>query len=434
MRRIAAFALVLLLCFVAAFSGMAQAEERITLSFTHIQDAYLTKMSIQNSVDRFMADHPGVDVRVSVLTNDIYKRRVAILAMNNDLPDIFVTWGGAMLKDYVSAGLVYDITDSLSGETYERFLPHALDNVTIDDRVWGVPLENIALAAVFYNTALFERYEITPPNTFDELLEIVDLLRANGVIPFALANRNGWTISMYYMYLVDRLGGVHALDEAMQRNADGTPVDGMGFEAPVFLEAWQLFCELIEHDAFPEDGNFMDTDAGDGRNLMYDEKAAMCIMGSWTINQMKNENEAFLKKIDFFPFPSVLGETPENRLMGTVGDNCYSVSSSCKHPELASELISYLIDETALSERWESGLVTPVIESLENLDRLEPILAKLVAYEQQSTNIQLWYDQALPLKLAEVHKQVCRDMFSGMTPEQAVTTLESAARDYYAED
>jgi raffinose/stachyose/melibiose transport system substrate-binding protein len=52
---------------------------------------------------------------------------------------------------------------------------------------------------------------------------------------------------------------------------------------------------------------------------------------------------------------------------------------------------------------------------------------------ESAPHIQLWYDQWLPAKLAEAHKDICRQVFAGgMTAEEAAEALEEAAVSYYA--
>jgi raffinose/stachyose/melibiose transport system substrate-binding protein len=95
--------------------------------------------------------------------------------------------------------------------------------------------------------------------------------------------------------------------------------------------------DLIDRGAFPEDANALDEDAAEGRALLYREQAAMYLMGTWTIGYVADENPDFLDSLDFFQFPTLGGEA--DGMIGTVGDNFYSISSRCECPDLAFELI-----------------------------------------------------------------------------------------------
>lgn len=430
MRRLVC---MFLLCCLLPCGAWAKAET-IELSLYHLQDAPLVRIAIEDSVRRFMDDHPGVTVHLTMLVNDVYKRRTAIAAATDSLPDIFVTWGGSALAEYVGIGRVYNLSEWMMADNYaDRFFKGSLQHVSFSGGIWGVPVENIAASVVFYNTEIFSAYGLTPPDTYEEMLEIIDVLRANDIVPFALANRSGWTSSMYYMYLVDRLGGADALDEALRYYQEGMPGPEGGFADPIFLQAWQMMAELIDRGAFPADTNTLDEDTGDTRQMLYDGSAAMILMGSWLISNVKSENPEFLQKLDFFPFPSVTQSAAENRLIGTLGDNFYSIASSCDHPELAFELIQYLIDGSAITLRMQAGKIPPVSLSLIDTSQLDLLAQKLLSYVETAEHMQLWYDQMLPPKLAEMHKQLCRDIFTGLSPEGAAQKMADAAMEYFNE-
>lgn len=80
-----------------------------------------------------------------------------------------------MLGSLVENGVLVDITDwwdRNAGEIQaEDFLPSILEIYTvIDGKRWGVPYDG-DLHLLFYNTTLFEKYNLQPPETWDEYLE-----------------------------------------------------------------------------------------------------------------------------------------------------------------------------------------------------------------------------------------------------------------------
>jgi raffinose/stachyose/melibiose transport system substrate-binding protein len=353
---------------------------------------------------------------------------MAIAAATDNLPDVFITWSGATLSEYARLGKIQPLTAFMQKDGYlDRFLPAAISQASADGDVWAVPVENVALGVVLYNKALFERFGLTPPATMDELYHVIDVLKQSGIVPFALANRSAWSSSMYYMYFVDRVGGRDAFAKAVERNPDGTPKSGAGFADPKLIEAWRYVIDLIDRGAFPKDANALDEDAAEGRAMLYKGEAAMYLMGTWAISYVKDENPDFLNKLDFFQFPTLGGAS--DGAIGTVGDNFYSVSSRCEQPELAFQLIQYLIDDTAVNERLDAGRYPPV----KGVQLSDPLIAKVRETVEATPYIQLWYDQWLPPKLAEVHKDICRQVFAGgMSAEEAAQTLEQAAVSYYA--
>ena len=406
--------------------GALAAAQDVKITFWHIQNTGTGPEMIQQAVDRYMADNPGVTVEVVPMQNDPYKTRIRTAMGAGDPPCVFPSWGGGPLFEYVQAGQAIDLTDYMEADNYlERFVPASLSNVTFDGRIYGVPVENTAIAIFYYNKAIFDRFGLTPPETWSELLELAQTLIDNGVVPFSLANKTKWTSSMYYMYLVDRLGGPEVFASAANRT-------GGSFEDPVFIQAGEMVQELVNMGAFIEGFNGLDYDTGQSRMPMYADQAAMELMGTWQIATYLAENPEFYnEKLGFFPFPAVEGGkgSPTN-VVGTVGDNFYHISAACPYPDEAFEMIQYLIDDESVAFRVETGRIPPVVGVADMLT--DPILKEVIRLVEEAESVQLWYDQYLPPELGEVHKDTMQALFGlEITPEEAARRHEEAAVKFF---
>jgi raffinose/stachyose/melibiose transport system substrate-binding protein len=425
MRKVLILALVLAMVVSGAAVTSARQEKKIT--FWHIQNTDPGPQLIQQAVDRFMADNPDVEVEVSPLQNDPFKLQIRTAMGAGDAPCVFPSWGGGPLYEYETSGQVIDLTEYMNADDYkDRFLPASLSNVTFDDKIWGVPVENTAVAVIYYDKMIFEKYDLTPPTTWDELLQIVDTLKENGIAPFSMANKTKWPSSMFYMYLVDRLGGPEVFAKAANRLEGGT------FEDPVFVQAGQMVQDLVNRGGFVEGFNGLDYDTGQSRMPLYAGQAAMELMGSWQISTYKAENPDFYaNNLDFFAFPAVEGGLGDpSSVVGTVGDNYYSISPNCDYPDEAFEMITYLIDDESVQLRVAAGRIPPVKGVSEMLE--DPILQRVMAMVENAASVQLWYDQYLPPELGEVHKDTMQTLFGlDITPEEAAARQEQAVKDFF---
>src|SRR5690606_23521107 len=93
-----------------------------------------------------------------------------------------------------------------------------------------------------YNKRMFEEVGVEAPQTYEELVEVVDAFKNEGIQPIALGNRDAWTGSLWYMYLADRIGGADTLSNAIDRTGS--------FEDPALIEAAEKIQELVEIGAF----------------------------------------------------------------------------------------------------------------------------------------------------------------------------------------
>jgi raffinose/stachyose/melibiose transport system substrate-binding protein len=417
---------VALLLALAILPGCASTKtpDRKSIAIWHIQTVGEGPQIIQQSVDRFKVDNPAVDVEVAPVNNDAYKTKIKVAIGAGLAPCVFPTWGGGPLREYVKGGQVLDLSAFLSKDNYRnRFLDAAMTGVTFDGKIYGVPVENVSLAVIFYNKAIFAKHNLTPPATYDELLTIVRTLKEKGIAPFALANKPKWPGSMFFMYLVDRLAGPETFAKAAAR-------EDVTFEAPVFIEAGKRLQALVKAGAFQEGFNGLDYDTGGMRALLYSGKAAMELMGTWEIGTIKTENADFYQNnLGFFPFPALKdGAGDPKNIVGTVGNNFYSIPRSCPHPEEAFKLIQYMIDDTSVVVRGKSGRIPPV----KGFQTGDPVLQEVMGLVERAPNVQLWYDQYLPPSVAEAHKDTSQALFGlSMTPEEAAKQFEKAARDYY---
>ncbi|HHV63154.1 MAG TPA: extracellular solute-binding protein [Firmicutes bacterium] len=396
------------------------AEKKIVL--WHIQTTEPATSIIADSAARFEKDHPGVKVEVVPIQNDPYKVKIKVAMGAGTPPDVWISWGGGPLEQYVRAGQVLDLTPYLKKDNWiNRFIPAGLDLAKFNGKYYGIPVENMSAAFIWYNKKTFNDVGVGVPQTYDELLQIVKKLKSKGVIPISLANKTKWPGSMWYMYLVDRLGSETVFENAVNRTGS--------FEDPVFIKAGEEIRRLVGMGAFPPGFNGMDWDTGQSRMLLYTGKAGMELMGSWLYATAQGEAPQFAKNIDFFPFPVLThGKGDPTNLIGTPGDNYYSVSAVSKYKDEAVELIKYIIDDTAVEKRLAAGRIPPV----KGIKLTDPILQRVHSAFAKAHHVQLWYDQYLPPELGEVHKDTCQAIFGGaMTPEQAAKEMEKAAGKFW---
>jgi len=400
-----------------------QRTQKKQITLYSIQGDSAVNEVIADSVKRFEQSNKSFEVVHEMIPNDLYKNRLSVCVATNQMPDVFPTWSGSVLKEYISIGGVINLTALMNIDGYvSRFNEKAIEMVTVDGDIWGVPVENMAIAMIFYNKNIYKALNLSEPTTFTQLKDNVKVLKENGYIPFALANRTGWTGSMFYMYFVDRLGGPEVFDNAANRKNSGS------FDNKVFIQAGEMVQELVNMGAFPKGFNWKDEDSGDARNLLYNETAAMILTGSWFLSNVKFESPEFYEKIGVFPFPVVEGGKgdPYNTI-GTMGDNFYSVASSCNYIDEAFELIQYLIDDTAVQKRIEAGKIPPI----NNVHIKDPLTYEVLSYINKSPNVQFWYDQYLPPKLSEAHLTLTRKIFGGEDPKRAAEEMEKITQQYY---
>jgi len=401
------------------------AEESGTIALWDIQTEAGMRPILEDSIARFEAANPGFKVEETVLQNEDYKSKIMVALGSDTAPDVFITWTGGGMNEYIQADQILPLDEYMNKDNFkDYFMDAGVAQATVDGKIWAVPVENCSIAAIFYNSQLFEKFGLAVPATLTELEKVCDTFVANGIIPFALANKSKYVGSFYYMYLVDRKAGPDVFAGAASRK------EGATFEDPAFLWAGQKLQEWAQKGYFGQGYTSLDAETGQHRQMFYNGEAAMILDGAWTVSTYYSEKAPILDAIKVFPFPAVEdGKGDPNNLVGTVGDNFYVISSKCKAPEKAFELIKYLIDDTAVQKRIDAGRLPPT----KNAVAANPMNIQILDLLLKAPHIQLWYDQYLPSAIAELHKDQLQALIAlDITPEEYNAEMEKGAEKYLA--
>ncbi len=361
---------------------------------------------------QFSAENAGFILNSVHFPNDYYKTALRTAMQNRGTPDIFHNWGESSLRPYVLEDKVLAL--DFTGEQLRKpFLPVAFEPVTMGGKTYGVPYSGLTGVFFWYRKDLFDKFELAPPKTWREFLEVGEILKKNGIVPLALANKNKWPGSLYYMYLVDRIGGHAVFRDAMAGRNGGS------FTNPAFVQAGELIQDLVRRGFFPEGFNRMQDEPGTWNSLIISGKAGMYLMGSWFLNALDKLPSEMKEKFDFFGFPTVGGGkgNPDD-LVGSPGQDYLAVSASCRHPDAAVKFLSeYVGSESYFRELAKLGVVPPVQNAETYL--ADPVARKVARAFQAAEHVQIYYDVVMTPTMAEIHKLLVHQLFElRLSPEQ----------------
>lgn len=370
---------------------------------------------IEDTVEQFMKDNPGVEVEALQIPNDTYKTKLSVSMGGGNPPDVFHSWGGGWLKQFVNGNQVLELTDKIDTEA---FLPAGIGPATFDGSVYGAPLA-MSLVPMYYNKEIFAQYDLQPPQTYDELLNIIDVLKENDIIPISMANKAKWPAAFYLMYFAERFSGPEIFDEAFGRS-------GRTFDDEGYVKAGEMIQDLVKRGAFNPGFNGLDYDTGQSRQLLYTGKAAMEMQTASYINNIRNESPEFEDKMGMFPFPAIEGGKGKvTNLVGGVSP-VFSASANAEHPDLAVALIKAL---TTVEVAQRMADEASVISAVKGISYSDPVAVQLNEMLINAEFMQTFYDQTLPPELAELHKDTTQALFGlSMTPQEAADQMEALAK------
>jgi raffinose/stachyose/melibiose transport system substrate-binding protein len=403
-----------------AATAAPAAEEKVTVTWWHITTDEGQAAVWQSLADSYMAQHANVNIEITILENEAFKTKMTTVIQSGEPPDIFQSWGGGVMNEYIAAGMMKDITadlDANGGAWRNTFSPGALGVYALDGKNYGVPWD-MGMVGFWYNKDLFTQAGIdAPPATWDELLDSITRLKAAGITPIALGEGDKWPGHFWFGYLATRICGQAGFQAAASRS--GT------FADQCFVEAGNMILELNALEPF-QDG-FLGATYGDQSTVMGNGQAAMELMGQWAPGAQAGnsaDGNGLGENLGFFPFPAVGGGAgAATDAFG--GGNGFGVGKDAE-PE-AVDFVRWLTSAEAQVACAEAGFCIPVVKGGE-AGMSDPLLITLQQTLSQAQYFQLYYDQALPPAVGSVVNDSVQGIFAGtLTPDQAAQAIEDSA-------
>jgi len=416
-RKIAVVLMAVLL--LALSVGPAFTQDDVVIRWWHISTQEDQKQYWQDLADDYMAANPGITIEITVLENAAFKEQLNVNMQAGDPPDIFESWGGAVLWNFADNGLVRNIAPELEGEWKDTFSAQAALNLFgRDGEYYGVPWTWGAVG-MFYNKALFAEAGLdpeAPPATWAEFLTAVDALKAAGITPIALGEGEKWPGHFWWVYLATRLGGEDAFLAAYDRSGS--------FEDEPFVEAGAYLKDLIDMEPFQE--GFLAATHPESQGVFGDGNAAMMLMGQWTPGaqaQYSADGEGIGDDLGFFNFPAVeMGAGNPGDVMG--GGDGFAIGVNA--PDETIDFVKFLT--TAENQRAGSFFIVPVIGEAEDVFDDDPIFKAILDARNGAPYFQLYYDQFLPPAIGGAVVDGVQALFAGVsTPEEVAAMIEEVA-------
>lgn len=306
--------------------------KKVTITFQNIypDPATPSHKMINALVEQYQKEHTNIKIELDTLNTDQQKIKLKTQAAAKEVPDITIVNPAAQMKPFVDAGLLAPLNDMIDKnglkDTYQTGL---LNYYSFNDKVYALPDGN-NIEVVYYNKDLFTQAGITEvPKTFEEMLEDVKILKAKGITPLAIGEKDSWTGSFLFMNILLRTNeGPGFLSDVM--NGSKT------FADPAFVEAVDAFQALVQAGAFPDGATSIDATAGG--NIFKSGKAAMWVIGSWETGAIDASSVG--GKVGAFQFPTVGGKGDPNEFMLAPGSG-FAVSANSPHLQETLDFLNF---------------------------------------------------------------------------------------------
>jgi raffinose/stachyose/melibiose transport system substrate-binding protein len=368
----------------------------------------------QRLLEDFEKQNPDIDLQRETVPSDEQRTIIQTRLRGDNPPDVFgYDTGPGFAGVLAKAGLLYDLTDAYKQYNWPIF-DWAQARVTYGGKVMGVP-GSVEELGVYYNKDMFDERGYEEPQTIDELLQIADDLKADGITPFAFGDQEQWPAGHIFSIGVSNMLGPEGLDSILYGNER--------WNQPEVVDAIDtMFADMVENGYYPEDVNAITYE--DANTLFYGGQAAMNITGTWLVSEIDEKVQNF--DVEFFPFPAIddTGIHPPGGLGGGL-----FVAANTDEPEAAVKFLDYMLSEQFLQRNLELTNTIPALpletEGLEVSPLFDTILEDLSG--SGSTEFGYNIDVLTPAEFNDVMFTGFQEVLNGeRTPEEQADALQAA--------
>ena len=281
-----------------------------------------------------LAEKYGYEIDLKTYSTEQIKDKLKLALVCDELPDVFAVWGGNYPNFLFDANACIPVEDYLK-EADEQFADSYVQPYE-DGHNYIIPCLVEAYAVTYCNQELMQKMDLSMPQTWEELLELVQKVNVyneqNGTdyAAIELGDKDSWLGELLYTMLVNRLDP-YAQDKLASGQTDLTD--------PVFLQAADMLMQLKEMHAFPE--NMLELGEVEAVQNFADGKAVLFPHQSTIVYHLLDEMGADAVSMEQFPGCNPEYDTDYARYMVDINHTLtpgLCISSNTKYPDQAAEL------------------------------------------------------------------------------------------------
>lgn len=266
----------------------------------------------------------------------VFQAAIKTSAGSSKAPDLFTWQSNWGMKDVVDAGFVADLTSQWDkeGDVYSSDLRKLF---TFGGKTYGAPLYT-APWVVFYSTKVFDKYQLQPPTTWDEMQHVMDTLKGHGIAPLGATVDGVWSFIWFQTLLVASDPQLYqSITEGKAKYTDPSVVDVMN-----------LWAQMIKAGYFIDPSSVTFSTRGTNFATPFSQgKAAMAEMGTWY--EATFAGAGLKPGVDYgaFIFPNVKPGI-QNTIVIESGPLC--VAEHGRHKDSATKALAYFMSKEGQQE------------------------------------------------------------------------------------
>ncbi len=428
MKKIGGLSLCAVMCAAAlagcgnSGGGGSSSDGTVTIKFVHKFPEEQRMAYFEEIIADFEEANPNIKIEMTAYGDEEIKDKTRVLLGSADAPDIFFTWSGERIMQYVRSGNALDITKYLDedSEWKDSFNQVMLDSCNKDGAYYAIPWD-YSSKEVVYNKNVFEQAGITElPTTWDEFLDVCQKIKDIGVTPLAVGNQYSWVVCHFMTTLNGKLVPEDVL------NANYT-LENTEFSDPGYAEALDMMKGLYDQGYTNTDINSCTWEMS---QAMVKEGTAGMVYEE--VQNLTGYEDALGEDWGYFDFPEIEGASGEAGYI-TGGPDVFMVNSESAHPDEAITFLKYLTSDEVQSKMvYDLGFLPTTDVELDEAQCL-PETLEIIEKNLNAPGIHEWLDCAINQTVADTYLSGCQTIFDNQTSEQIMQSVSDIAAEAASE-
>lgn len=426
MKKICSALVLLLILSMGAYA------QKTTLTVYDYIDATAPGYAENEAIwQKFIDENRDITIVKEELSNEPFHQKLAAYVAAGTLPDIIYMYPSGRSTTLHEQKLVKDLAPLLGKDFLSNFIPSVIDPSGQKGKYLAELPQSISYTTVmFTNTRLLSELGLKVPATYAELKAMVPKLRAKGIRPVLMANKDDWVMqSCLFSTIVGRMLGDDWIDKALAGKVKFTDKE--------FIDALEFVQTMYKDGVIGRDT--IQISYGEAPAIFAEGKAAFFIDGDWRQNAFLTDPSSGKALIDpkrqqtdfeFYNFPAIPGEKHPG--VGSAVLGCgYGISASIPagsdKEKAAVRLLKYLYSVDVQRQYLELGRYITSRKDVKS-DKLEPFTLKMAEYHDSVPKTSYVLDGALDTSIYTPLNLGLQQIGLGTkTPQEVAQSIQVAA-------
>lgn len=373
---------------------------------------------LKENIQLFQDQNPNITIQPTVISDaNQYLTKITTEIAAGNAPDIFMTWMSGRLEPFVTANRLHPLDDLIKNNAVmSEIIPEQATRLAeFNGQIYAIPTISTG-EVIYYNKKIFSENNWSIPQTYEELLKIVEECKAKGIIPMAMGNDSVWLGSVPYMAYFQRMYGNELYEEVILNK---TPK----FDDPSFIEAGKELQRMVGLGMFTPNANAVKPE--ESQASFKEGRAAMSFDGTWRLPVFF---DALQDDLGFFNFPDVAGGKGSKSVWLVNYGNAMSISSNSKYINAAEQFMAFMFTKERQKVLGEYGQLL----ACTNID-LDKTKISEIAYEMNeamasTTYAYIPWDNPLGTNIGNEFNKATQGIIGGKNPEDMFKTLNEVAK------